>query len=363
MEPAPDPPRVLIASPPARAIGGVATHSNLLLQFIPGSRRFDQWWPLRSRSRRFPVRLGVHLLGLARWSMTLAVRRPEVIHMQVTAPGLARDVACMQVASWLRIPIVSHVHTSGLLLGDASAAVDVRFKRVLEMSARTIVISRSLERAVRSHFPGLASRLVFLPNPAPPLAEAQPVSVQHSDVQILCVGEVGSNKGQAAVVEAAERLNAEGFELTVSIVGPWGDETETGKERLRSSPITRLCGTVRGANLTAAYDASDIFVLFSKHEGEPLAMLEAMSRGLPVIATRVGGIPETLAESPGNYVLDRPSLDALMNAIRTLALDPALRATIGTQNRAYVTRRRTPGAHVVALLETYSAVLSRSNGS
>ena len=86
------------------------------------------------------------------------------------------------------------------------------------------------------------------------------------------------------------------------------------------------------------YDTADIFVLPSELEGMPLAIMEAMAKGLPVIATAVSGIPEELGDT--GKLLPDPTIDAsktvaeLARTLEEWALDPALRQETGRHGRA-----------------------------
>jgi glycosyltransferase involved in cell wall biosynthesis len=98
-----------------------------------------------------------------------------------------------------------------------------------------------------------------------------------------------------------------------------------------------------GAAVRAALDAHDLFVLPSQTEGLPRALVEAMARGLPCIATRVGGIPELL---PGYALVPPRQPGALAGAILTFSRDPALRRRAAAENlvvaRAYGARTLQP---------------------
>jgi glycosyltransferase involved in cell wall biosynthesis len=350
---------VMVAGPSPSAIGGVATHTTLLLKFLPEARRFDQWWPLRERSTRGRVRVAVHALALLRWVAVLILFRPGVVHLQVTAPGMRRDVAHLRIARMLGHDVVSHIHTSGFYRGAASLAVDAGLEQVLRLSTNVIVMSRSLEGEISRRHPDLADKVVFIANPVPELVE--PLNLDDdaprvAKVRLLCVGPISDHKGQAALIEAAEALADEGHAIDVELVGPWGDLGNEEKRRIDASPIVRISGTLQGPELTAAYDRADIFVLFSMDEAEPLAMLEAMSRQLPVVATRVGGIPETLNAVPGNALVAQGNSAELVAALRDLACDRSKRLSIGEANKRYVSEHRLPEAHAARINQLHRAV-------
>ena len=73
------------------------------------------------------------------------------------------------------------------------------------------------------------------------------------------------------------------------------------------------------------YRVCDIFVMPSYTEGVPRTVLEAMSNGLAVVATRVGGIPEVVEDNGSGIIVERRNVDELKNALRKLILDRSLR--------------------------------------
>jgi glycosyltransferase involved in cell wall biosynthesis len=80
--------------------------------------------------------------------------------------------------------------------------------------------------------------------------------------------------------------------------------------------------------------AMDAFALPSYREGMPLAILEAMAAGLPIVATRVGGIPEVLRDNEEGFMIEPGDKSALADRIRLLARDLALRGAIARRSKA-----------------------------
>lgn len=138
-------------------------------------------------------------------------------------------------------------------------------------------------------------------------------------------------KSPDILVEALALLDAWGLDVELTIVGD-------GRRRAQVEALARERGVAArirfagllpaGAAVRRELDRADLFVLPSRSEGMPRALLEAMARGLPCVATAVGGIPELLPEG----VLVPVDATALARRIRTLAATPALRAELGGAN-------------------------------
>ena len=100
---------------------------------------------------------------------------------------------------------------------------------------------------------------------------------------------------------------------------------------------------------------SDILVLPSHGEGSPLSVTEALALGTPVIATRVGGVPDLVGDD--GILIDSGDVDALTAAMRELAEDTALRARLGVRARARVERTRTWPAISYSTVDLYRVAI------
>jgi glycosyltransferase involved in cell wall biosynthesis len=88
--------------------------------------------------------------------------------------------------------------------------------------------------------------------------------------------------------------------------------------------------------MSSIYQQSTIFVLTSEHEGTPNVLLEAMASGLPVVATRVGGVPEIVQHGCTGFLAAKDEINELTSAILALARNPQLAIEMGARARAYI---------------------------
>lgn len=137
-------------------------------------------------------------------------------------------------------------------------------------------------------------------------------------LKLVSVGRLSPEKGHAVLLDALARLDARGARAwTLELIGP-GAETERLRQRAATLGVgerVAFAGELAwGPALFARLDAADLFVLPSLTEGLPRALLEAMSRGLPAVGTRVGGVPDLLSEADGALVAPGDP-DALATAI------------------------------------------------
>lgn len=151
-------------------------------------------------------------------------------------------------------------------------------------------------------------------------------------VEIITLGYLGAQKGTLEILEAAGRLRDSHPQVRFTFIG--GGEVEKFRQLAAEKGLAervRFVGVLDDLERTRRLHASDIFLLPSRAEGQPIALLEAMAAGLPVITTRVGSIPELVM--PENGVLLNPKDPiALTAAIRELATDLTKRVQMGRTN-------------------------------
>jgi glycosyltransferase involved in cell wall biosynthesis len=142
--------------------------------------------------------------------------------------------------------------------------------------------------------------------------------------RLITVGTMeASYKGQDDLIRAVAELRAAGLDVSADLVGG-GRLEATNRALARDLGVAdhvRFHGTVSDrAQLTRVLDEADVFVLASRQEGLPRALVEAMARGLPAVATHVGGVPELL---DAGCLVPPDDPVALAAAIRNLLGDPA----------------------------------------
>jgi glycosyltransferase involved in cell wall biosynthesis len=152
----------------------------------------------------------------------------------------------------------------------------------------------------------------------------------YPDARLVCAGELAdSAEAFAAFLPADQRARylAERHEIA--------DEIRAALQ----APGIEYAGVVTGARKAALFRDADLFVLPSYTEGFSLALLEAMFHGLAVVATRVGGTPDVIADTEQGLLVEPGDEDALVGALMRLAENPTLREQMGRRN-AKVARER-----------------------
>lgn len=149
--------------------------------------------------------------------------------------------------------------------------------------------------------------------------------------RLLYVGRLSREKGVAYLLEAVALLRRGGVVAALAVCG---DGSERGAlERLAQEKGLEGCVKFHGfvpwgRQLEETYDASDVFVLPSLSEGVPKVLLEAMSRGVPIVATEVGGVGDILRNLENGILVAPGAAGPIAEAVRRLEHDDRLRARL-----------------------------------
>lgn len=258
-------------------------------------------------------------------------------------------------AGRLRLVALIH-HPLALETGlDAAQRADLfdRERRALPAARRIVVTSRRTARDLEPY--GVAAHDVsaILPGTDPaPIARG---SGGRGPV-LLCVATVTPRKGHIVLLDALEGLRDRPWRLICA--GSLERDAPTARAvqaMVAARDLGRrveFLGEIAGPALDAAYDGADLFVLPSFHEGYGMAYAEALARGLPVIGTTAGAIPDTVPAAAGLLVAPGDAT-ALRGAIARCLDDPATLASL--RRGALAARRDLPDWPAAA--RAFSAVL------
>jgi glycosyltransferase involved in cell wall biosynthesis len=225
--------------------------------------------------------------------------RPEIIHAHVYAAGL---LGVLLGRAW-RVPVVVSEHFSGFQLGTLGAA-DRAMARAAFRGASTVApVSESLRAAIAPLAPGARFRVV--PNVVDTDLFGPPEQPRRGDgVQVLFCGLLDEIKGLGALLRgfAAARERRPDLRLDLVGGGPGRPRYEAQAAALGLGDAAVFHGPLPKPELAARMHAADFLVLPSRTETFGVVAAEAMACGLPVLATRVGALPEIVDERCGRLV-------------------------------------------------------------
>jgi glycosyltransferase involved in cell wall biosynthesis len=159
-----------------------------------------------------------------------------------------------------------------------------------------------------------------------------------SGQRLLFVGRLAGVKGVSVLFEALESIAPRFPDLQLTLIGDGLERADLEKEaqaRGLGGAVT-FAGYRSQAEVAEALREADMLILPSFAEGVPVVLMEAMAAGIPVVTTRVAGIPELVEDGVSGLLVPPGDTDALADAISALLADPARRARMGEKGRAKV---------------------------
>jgi len=211
------------------------------------------------------------------------------------------------------------------------------FRYALLSAAAIVTVSEYNRRVLEREYQVPPDRIRVIPLFAY-LPEGFSPRIPGDRIIILTVARLVEKKGHHSLMRALSKLPQE-YEAWIVGQGPLDVRAMAKAEDVENR--VRVLGRLDDAQLQEVYRAATIFCLPSEttpegdREGIPVALMEAMAHGLPVVATRHAGIPELVEE----ILVDQGDTDKLAGALLQLGRDPGLRARLGRRNREIVAAR------------------------
>jgi glycosyltransferase involved in cell wall biosynthesis/GT2 family glycosyltransferase len=335
---------VVAQGPPAQ--GGISSFATTIVDDPELRSTFDM---RLLNTTREAVRVGgAPTLGNARNVLVdasrvfRASRRGDVVHVQTAlmpVPPLLRALLLCSAARFRGAAALCHVHSGRVNSGRAEAFSPNALTRLLlkGLGIATVLLTCAEHgtTALRRLVSGV---LVETVNNAADVSSFPHTCRGQGPVRMFFLGTLSHRKGVLDLLSACSILQdrgVDGWELAFV-----GEAAEVGKAEAQSlreafSAVGlggSLLGSKQGPGPLAELTA-DVFVLPSHWEGQPIAILEAMASGLPIVATTVGAVPDVVRDSVEGLLVEPHDVMALADALERVITDPALRRRLGAAAR------------------------------
>lgn len=270
--------------------------------------------------------------SLARFAAALAAGRVALLHVHIASgASFWRKLAFVSLARMFAVPYILHVH-AGDFSGyyERSAAPTRALLRWLYAGARHVVaLSASWRPALESVVPD--ARVEVIPNPV--TMPAWTPQVARASPRVLFLGVLRAEKGIYELLAAWPGVleAVPGARLTLAGTGDLERARRIAAE-LGVGESIDFPGWVGPEDRARLLEQAAVLVLPSHFEALPMAVLEGMAAGLPIVATRVGGIPDAVGRDAG-VLVEPGDVDALRGALVTVLTDETRRIAMGAAAR------------------------------
>jgi glycosyltransferase involved in cell wall biosynthesis len=293
------------------------------------------------------------LRAIVRLARLIRRERPQIVHTHTAKAGTVGRLAAILAGS-RRPPVVVHTFHGHVLRGYFGP-LRSRFFLLLErwLAARTTALI-AVGPQVRDDLVGLgvapADRFTVIrlgieleervrPSHDGRAETRRYLGIPDQRFMVGWVGRMTAVKRTDDVLAAFKRLRDDGVEACLCMVGD-------GPDRERLERLASELGVMRDTlflgyqeDVAPYYAAFDALVLPSANEGTPVSVIEALAAGTPVVATRVGGVPDVVREGAEGFLVETGATDELAERLSRLAGDAELRHRLGQSGRERVLKR------------------------
>ncbi len=293
------------------------------------------------------------LVATIRLARLIRRERPQILHTHTAKAGTVGRVAALLAGS-RRPPIVVHTFHGHVLRGYFGPVRSLFF-RVLERrlaSITTALVAVSpqvrddlvaLRVAPRERFVVIRLGIELEQRVAPEqdgrLESRRYLGIPADRFAVGWIGRMTAVKRTDDVLVAFKRLRDNGIDACLCMVGDGPDRTQLERRAHELGVVRDTLFLGYQEDVAPYYAAFDALVLPSGNEGTPVSAIEALAAGRPVVATRVGGVPDVVRDGKDGFLVEAGATDDLADRLERLARDPALRERMGEQGRARVLPR------------------------
>jgi glycosyltransferase involved in cell wall biosynthesis len=306
--------------------------------------------------------------GSASFAGALREFQPDLIHAHyATRPtGVAR-----RLAAEIDVPFTFTAHRF-----DIYDRAPRGFAERASAAAALITVSEANARHIATSFGVPRERIHVIPCgvdtalfcPAEARADAAAGDLDGSAEPpgpIVCVARHWPSKNLGLLLEACAILRDRGVKFRCVMIGdgPSHDELAGIRAQLELEPLVEMIGEAEQATVLAWLRRASVAVLSSHSEGMPVSLMEAGACEVPVVATRVGGIPELVEDGVTGILTPPGDAPAMADAFERLLSNPRLRAEMGRAARRRIEANFSLGGQVDRLLSLWSGLeISAANG-
>jgi len=355
--------RVILISPGGTtAGGGMGTVARSIVQALGAEHPHIQVHVLDPRGE------GPVLASLPRTVVTLLhfvwltlSRRADLVHVNLAERlSVPRKSLFIAWAQLLGLPVVAHHHGAEFIEEyDRRGPLYRRLVRWCVHSVdHNLVLGRPWQAFLVERLGVPTDHVSLLYNAiADPGRRPTPEPLRHRPARLVLIANLSPRKGVSELLQAVERLVAEGRDIDLRLLG--GGQVARYREEAAARGLAGRCrfdGWVGPATVRQALQEADLFILPSFNEGLPMAILEALGTGVPVVTAPVGSIPEVLADGRTARLVAPGDAEGLARALAGLLDDAAARQSLADQGRHLFEQAFGMSGYIERLLGLYAGL-------
>lgn len=319
--------------------GGIVTLEKLMIEQAPPNIQIQHIGTVVDGSGTDKVL--VFATALSQFVWHLLSKEVDLIHIHVAERGSAFRKAIITILAKLvfRKPVILHSNSPEfhVFYHQLPPLVQKWLRWAFCQCDCFIAVSQTWRNFYIQNLGLKAEQVVVLANPIK-FPATVPLRTDVDKVCFVSLGRIGQRKGAFDLIKSFSILPDEDKSQANLILAGDGDVEKARNlvESLNLSEYVTILDWLNSDRRDALLAKADVFVLPTSNEGLPLALLEAMSWGLPVITTPVGGIPDIVTQNQNGLLVEPEDIQALSKAMQSLIQNKNLRLYLGSNARESV---------------------------
>ena len=281
--------------------------------------------------------LGFGLRFVLQTSLRLLRTRPRVLYLDVPkdSRSFLRNSAILIVALALRVRVVGDLAGADFQFLQRGSTIGVYGRWLLRRLAVIRVLGEPIAATLRAH--GLDNAVIVSNGIDEPPGAAVERTLGR-EPSFLYVGKLAEAKGVLTLLEFVRELAASGNPGRLDLVGEWENPAFEAKALALIATDglddrVRVHGLLVGDAKWQMFRSADVLLHPTHWDGQPVTVLEALAFGLPVVATRVGAIPDTIRSGVDGYLMADRGAAEIAAGVRAITCDPDVYAAFSAHAR------------------------------
>ncbi len=369
-------PIVFLVGPFPPPQGGVATINEQIYKAcdqkhyrIRRHNTSEHKYKYQIRSVTGALNLFFQIVQLVKFFIRIFRDRPAIIHVAVSSYlGFYKSALFILTGALFKKKIILHLHGGAFarFYSESHPLIQKYIRLVFKKSSQIITLADSWKKIVTQMLPIPPAKVIILHNCYGQEFEQLPAVMEQlearreadSVIKILYVGALNQKKGVLDLVAICAEIKKEFGQFILYIAG---GEKEAGlidkihrtARELKVADKIHLSGEISGQKKLDHFLKCHVFILPSYVENFPVAILEAMRAGMPVVATPVGAIPEMIRDEENGFLVQAGDIKQFATKITKLCRDKSLRQSISRKNLNTVLKSYSPEQFKIQLNEIY----------
>lgn len=328
--------KVLMVGSAEQSGGGVASVIRLM-KTMPFWKKYDCGWLGTQIQRGYGVKLWYAVKAYFRALFT--IWKYDIVHFH-TVPDkicLVIQLPVLLLAMLGRKKVVMHVHMGNQLEDHTKNGL---FLWCLNRADCVVLLAKKWQHLFECVYPAVKVKTAVIYNACAPTPE---VDYSLKEKSIIFAAHLDENKRADLLLEAWKRLKKDYPDWHVTIMGNGDVE---GYQRMAHemglADSVTFTGYITGEQKEDIWNKASIYCMCSRHEGFPMVVLEAWARGVAVVTTPVGGLPDVIEEGKNCLTFDFGDVDGLYQNLRKLMDSPELRKSMAEYSKVFGERTFAP---------------------